>query len=75
MVLGPVSGEVDQMVVAVDTSGDMTDQPFQGSLFLFIGLTDLYSDFPETPPPYPVIWLTPASHRDAPWGGVIRVLD
>ena len=38
---------------------------------LFIGLTDLYSRFPEEKPPYPVLWLVPEVHDDPPWGKVI----
>ena len=38
---------------------------------LFIGLTDLYSAFPDAPPGYPVLWLVPERHGTAPWGRVI----
>ncbi len=39
---------------------------------LFIGLTDLYSRFPEKPPPYPVLWVSPTDHGKAPWGQMIN---
>jgi predicted metal-dependent peptidase len=38
---------------------------------VFIGLTDLYSRFPERPPPYPVVWVTPPGAGRAPWGRVV----
>ena len=40
---------------------------------LFVGLTDLYSRFPDRKPPYPVLWVTPAEHGKAPWGRVIEL--
>jgi len=40
---------------------------------LFIGLTDLRSRFPEHKPPYPVLWVAPPEHGDAPWGQVIEL--
>ncbi|HPY90742.1 MAG TPA: VWA-like domain-containing protein [Lentisphaeria bacterium] len=40
---------------------------------LFIGLTDLGSSFPEQKPPYPVLWVTPHRHAEAPWGQVIAL--
>ncbi len=40
---------------------------------LFIGLTDLYSTFPEKKPPYPVLWLVTKYHADPPWGKVIEL--
>ena len=40
---------------------------------LFIGLTDLYSSFPERKPPYPVLWVTPGAHAVPPWGKVIEL--
>lgn len=40
---------------------------------VFVGLTDLYSGFPPRRPPYPVLWLTPEHHGDAPWGKVIEL--
>lgn len=40
---------------------------------LFIGMTDLYSYFPEEKPPYPVLWLVPEDHDDPPWGKVIEL--
>ncbi len=39
---------------------------------LFIGLTDLRSRFPERPPRFPVLWVTPAEHNRAPWGRVVE---
>ncbi len=40
---------------------------------LFIGLTDLFSSFPEKRPFYPVLWVTPECHGEAPWGKVITI--
>jgi predicted metal-dependent peptidase len=40
---------------------------------LFVGLTDLASEFPDHAPPYPVIWVVPPDHADAPWGRVVEV--
>ncbi|TNF32988.1 MAG: hypothetical protein EP329_08900 [Deltaproteobacteria bacterium] len=40
---------------------------------VFIGLTDLASRFPERPPPYPVLWVTPEGHGPAPWGQIVVV--
>jgi predicted metal-dependent peptidase len=40
---------------------------------LFIGITDLYSDFPKEEPPFPVLWLTPEEHASAPWGKILQV--
>jgi predicted metal-dependent peptidase len=42
---------------------------------LFVGLTDLRSQFPERTPPFPVVWIVPEIHRDAPFGRVIVVPD
>lgn len=39
---------------------------------LFIGLTDLFSSFPDARPAFPVIWVTPKDHGKAPWGQVIE---
>jgi predicted metal-dependent peptidase len=39
---------------------------------LFIGLTDLYSCFPDTPPAYPIIWVAPKAHGQAPWGQILN---
>ena len=39
---------------------------------LFIGLSDLHSKFPERPPRYPVLWVTPEKHGRAPWGSVVE---
>ncbi len=38
---------------------------------LFVGLTDLFSCFPDSPPPCPVIWVVPPLHGAAPWGRVV----
>jgi predicted metal-dependent peptidase len=38
---------------------------------LFVGITDLYSRFPEQAPGFPVLWLVPARHGEAPWGRVV----
>jgi predicted metal-dependent peptidase len=35
--------------------------------------TDLYVNLPSTPMPYPVIWICPPQHGDAPWGEVIEI--
>jgi len=35
---------------------------------LFIGLTDLFTRFPKTRPSYPVLWVAPEVHGQAPWG-------
>ncbi len=40
---------------------------------LFIGLTDLHSQFPVIPPPFPVLWVVPPAHGKAPWGRVVEV--
>lgn len=40
---------------------------------LFVGLTDLYSSFPDRRPPYPVVWLVAKDHGPPPWGRVIEV--
>ena len=40
---------------------------------LFIGLSDLFSRFPEKRPPYPVLWIVPESHGEPPWGKVIEL--
>lgn len=40
---------------------------------VFIGLSDLYSDFPERKPPYLVLWLAPDEHAAPPWGKVIEL--
>ena len=40
---------------------------------LFIGLTDLCSNFPTKKPPYPVLWVVPKVHDTPPWGKVIEV--
>ncbi|MBU1412549.1 hypothetical protein KKC22_13640 [Myxococcota bacterium] len=38
---------------------------------LFVGITDLYSEFPAKKPMFPVIWLVPNSHGTAPFGNVV----
>jgi predicted metal-dependent peptidase len=40
---------------------------------LFVGLTDLRSQFPDCKPPFPVLWVVPEFHREAPFGRVIVV--
>ena len=40
---------------------------------LYVGLTDLHSRFPDSRPPYPVVWLTQEEHGKAPWGRLIEV--
>lgn len=42
---------------------------------LFIGLTDLFSEFPKTRPNFPVLWATPQDHGKAPWGRVLEIDD
>lgn len=40
---------------------------------LFIGLSDLYSCYPDRQPPYPVLWIAPEEHGEPPWGKVISL--
>ena len=40
---------------------------------LLVGITDLYSRFPERAPGYPVLWLVPQRHGAAPWGRVVEL--
>lgn len=40
---------------------------------LFIGLSDLDSNFPIKKPPYPVLWIAPKTHATPPWGKVITL--
>ena len=42
---------------------------------LVIALTDLYSDFPERKPPFPVIWCAPEDHHGEkpPWGQLVEI--
>ena len=40
---------------------------------VFIGLSDLYSRFPEKKPPYPVLWVVTEDHGEPPWGKVIEL--
>jgi len=42
---------------------------------VLIYLTDLYGEFPETPPNYPVIWATMTKDADPPFGDVVRMQD
>jgi predicted metal-dependent peptidase len=39
----------------------------------FVGLSDLFSRFPEGKPAYPVLWVAPAHHGRAPWGTVVEL--
>jgi predicted metal-dependent peptidase len=39
---------------------------------LFIGLTDLFSEFPKKKPAFPVLWIAPERHGRAPWGRIIE---
>ncbi len=38
---------------------------------LFVGLTDLFTRLPPTPPPCPVLWVAPPRHGTAPWGDLV----
>jgi predicted metal-dependent peptidase len=40
---------------------------------LFIGLTDLETTLPPTPPGFPVLWVTPPGHGPVPWGRVVSI--
>jgi predicted metal-dependent peptidase len=40
---------------------------------VFVGLTDLASEFPDRAPPFPVVWVVPPAHADAPWGKVVAL--
>lgn len=42
---------------------------------LVIALTDLYSDFPERKPPFPVLWCVPEDHHGEkpPWGQLVEI--
>ena len=40
---------------------------------LFVGITDLHSRFPERAPSFPVLWLAPAAHGEAPWGRTVEL--
>jgi len=40
---------------------------------LFIGITDLWTRFPDVPPPCPVVWVVPARHGNTPWGRIIEL--
>jgi predicted metal-dependent peptidase len=36
-------------------------------------LTDLFGDFPEEPPPYPVIWASVTEKKDGPFGETVHL--
>ncbi len=40
-----------------------------------IALTDLYSDFPDRKPPFPVLWCVPEDHHGEkpPWGQLVEI--
>ena len=40
---------------------------------LFVGLTDLHSSFPPKKPHFPVLWVAPRHHGEAPWGQVTEL--
>lgn len=41
---------------------------------LLVYLTDTFGTFPEEPPPYPVVWLTPSLNPvDVPFGQIIQI--
>ena len=40
---------------------------------VFVGITDLYSRFPERAPGFPVLWLVTPEHGEATWGHVIKL--
>jgi len=40
---------------------------------VFVGITDLYSRFPARAPGFPVLWLVPPRHGEAPWGRVVEL--
>ncbi len=42
---------------------------------LFVGLTDLFSRFPDDPPDYPVLWVVPPNHGRVPFGRVLVTGD
>ena len=39
---------------------------------LFIGLTDLYTVFPQDKPKFPVLWVVPNRHGRAPFGEIVQ---
>ncbi len=41
---------------------------------LFVGVTDLFSVFPERPPQYPVLWVVPPVHGQVPFGRKLVVI-
>lgn len=38
---------------------------------LLVALTDLFTQLPKRQPHYPVVWITPEHHGEAPWGRVV----
>ena len=38
---------------------------------LLVALTDLFTQLPKRRPHYPVVWITPKHHGEAPWGRVV----
>lgn len=40
---------------------------------LFVGITDLRSRFPSRAPGFPVLWLSPEDHGEAPWGQTVEL--
>lgn len=43
---------------------------------LFVGLTDLHTQYPDRRPSYPVLWSTPGLHGEPPpWGRVVVIPD
>jgi len=41
---------------------------------LLVALTDLYTKYPERRPPYPVLWVAPEAHGEAPpWGRLVII--
>jgi predicted metal-dependent peptidase len=42
---------------------------------LLIYFTDLYGDFPDKKPAYPVIWVSTTAETKAPWGHVISIVN
>lgn len=42
---------------------------------VFIYFSDLFGTFPKEKPRYPVVWVTPKNHGEAPWGKVITIND
>ena len=40
---------------------------------LFVGISDLFSHFPDRRPRYPVMWIAPKRHGKVPWGRVVEL--